>query len=105
MDIISVMQVTKEGKQKAAYQYKNDSLLIFLNREYTRDENYTVWIDYVSKPDDLQRAEVLPYENDKGLYFIMLTEATPISQNKSGHRAKRKATQHGFPPLILLTSE
>src|SRR5262249_31104335 len=65
MDISKVMQ----GNREARFHYENDSLKIFLDRKYSRDENYTVWIDYTSKPDELPEGGSIAIKKDKGLYF------------------------------------
>ena len=58
---------------KTALQYKNenDSLKIKLNKTYTRDEQYQLYIDYTAKPDELKEVGgSAAIASDKGLYFI-----------------------------------
>ena len=53
------------------YVYRNDSLIISLDKLYKRDELYNVFIDYISKPEELKSiggSDAI--SSDKGLYFI-----------------------------------
>ncbi len=60
------------SKEKVAlkYVYENDSLKIDLDKEYTRNDKYTIYIDYISKPNDLKSGGSSAISSDKGLYFI-----------------------------------
>ncbi len=48
------------------YQYDGWQLKIKLDRQYKRDETYTVYIEYTAKPDEAKVAA----DGYKGLYFI-----------------------------------
>lgn len=52
------------------YVYDGKKLRIDLGREYKYTENYTVFIDYVSKPDEQPVGGSAAINEDKGLYFI-----------------------------------
>jgi aminopeptidase N len=62
----------KKAAEKVALQYKyeNDSLKIDLDKEYTANDKYTVYIDYISKPNELKTGGSSAITSDKGLYFI-----------------------------------
>lgn len=73
MDIKTVA-VVKAGKNvPLPYQYK-DSLLLYiqLDKTYKNTEPYTIFIDYVSKPDEYggTTGGSAAITSDKGLYFI-----------------------------------
>ena len=73
MDIHSVALVNADGSMlPLSYEYKDTfHLNITLNRFYQRDENYTVFVDYVAKPNELTNVGgSLAITEDKGLYFI-----------------------------------
>ncbi len=66
MDINEV-SIVKGGKNiPLKYSYDSMNLRITLDRKYKASENYTIYINYVSKPDD----HVWPTRDSKGLYFI-----------------------------------
>lgn len=70
MEIKQVSLITKAGKKDLQYDYVNNILHINLDRMYTRAEQYTVFIDYISKPNELKKGGSLAITDDKGLYFI-----------------------------------
>ena len=61
-----------QGKVKTALKYTNDGqqLFITLNRKYKSTENYTIFIDYTAKPDELKVKGSKAITDAKGLYFI-----------------------------------
>ncbi len=58
------------GKSPLKYHYENDILTIYFGREFTRDDKYTVTIDYVARPDERETEGSAAILSDKGLYFI-----------------------------------
>jgi aminopeptidase N len=78
IDIYKVQLVGSKGNSDLKYVYENDSLKIDLDKEYTRNDKYTVFIDYKSKPNDLKSGGSQAITDDKGLYFI-----NPKGEDKS----------------------
>ncbi len=70
MDIKSVALVVNQKLQKLNYSYDSLKLKIKLDKTYSSKENYTVYIDYVAKPDELKAKGSAAITNAKGLYFI-----------------------------------
>jgi len=66
MEIKSV----KIGEKPLLFDYSNDVIAIQLDKEYTNTEEYTVIIDYISKPEDRETGGSEAITSDKGLYFI-----------------------------------
>ena len=60
----------KLGEKLLTYVYKDEVLKITLDKTYTRDESYTVVIDYIAKPNERVATEGNAITSDKGLYFI-----------------------------------
>ena len=59
------------SKKPLEYTYENNILTIKLDREYNNTEQYTVFIDYIAKPNELKkRGGSAAITDDKGLYFI-----------------------------------
>jgi len=78
MDIKQVA-IVKAGKNTALkYQYDGWVLRINLDKTYTRNESYTVYIDYTAKPDELEVKGSAAITDAKGLYFI-----NPTGEDKS----------------------
>lgn len=60
------------------YQYNGKELNIKLNKTYNRFQNYTIYIDYVSKPNELKEEGSQAISDAKGLYFI-----NPLGKEKN----------------------
>jgi aminopeptidase N len=64
-----IMQPT--GLKDLTYTYTDDVLTIQLDKEYKNTEEYTIFIDYISKPNELKKSGgSAAITDDKGLYFI-----------------------------------
>jgi len=70
MDIYKIQLINDKTAKELIYKYENDSLKIELDKTYTREEKYTVLIEYKSKPNDLKTGGSAAIQSDKGLYFI-----------------------------------
>jgi len=70
MDIhkISIIKNGKESPLK--YDYDNWQLNIHLDKTYKGGEQYTVFIDYTSKPNEVQVRGSAAISDARGLYFI-----------------------------------
>lgn len=70
MDIKEIAMM--KGNVKTPLKFLNDGMLlkITLDRTYKAPENYTVYIDYISKPNELKIKGSAAITEAKGLYFI-----------------------------------
>ena len=61
-----------KGNQRLPLKYNNDgtTLRIHLDKTYRYTENYTLYIDYTSKPNELKAQGSAAITDAKGLYFI-----------------------------------
>lgn len=60
-----------ETKIPLQYKYENDVITIQLDKEYKNYEEYKIFIEYISKPNELKKGGgSLAITDDKGLYFI-----------------------------------
>lgn len=64
-----IHSISINGKE-LNYQYDSLKLSIQLNREYTRDEQYIITIDYTAKPNELDIEGSDAITDAKGLYFV-----------------------------------
>ncbi|WP_205501686.1 M1 family metallopeptidase [Rufibacter psychrotolerans] len=62
----------RKGKQElpVAYSYDQYQLTLPLDREYTRQDSFQVFIAYTAKPNELKVKGSAAIQADKGLYFI-----------------------------------
>jgi len=68
---INEVSLLKDGK-KTPLHYIYDSLVldVSLDKTYTADEKYTIYIDYTSKPNEFREEGSAAITDAKGLYFI-----------------------------------
>jgi aminopeptidase N len=71
MDINEVSLLKGTQKVKLKYDYSDNNYLdITLDKEYKGGENFTIYIDYVSKPNEYEAKGSDAIKDGKGLYFI-----------------------------------
>lgn len=66
---MTINSVKLDGKD-LTYTYKDDFLKIKLGKTYTRNEQYTIVVDYIAKPNERETGGSAAITSDKGLYFI-----------------------------------
>lgn len=66
---MTINSVKMNGKP-VDYKWENDVLSITLDKMYTRNDQFSVVIDYVANPNDLKKGGSAAIQDDKGLYFI-----------------------------------
>lgn len=52
------------------YEYNGQKLLVSLDKAYGSKEDFTLFIDYIAKPNEIKGARGVAITDDKGLYFI-----------------------------------
>ena len=71
MEIKRVALINSRDTGNLNFSYSNDTITINLDKELTRQETITVYINYISKPDELKNiGGSAAISSDKGLYFI-----------------------------------
>jgi aminopeptidase N len=70
MDIKSVALVNGKSLQALKYKYDNQVIHIELGKTYLPGQSYTIFIEYVAKPDELKVKGSAAITDAKGLYFI-----------------------------------
>lgn len=97
---INDVQLT-DGKntiKKLEFSYANDSLSISLDKTYSRDEKYTLFIDYVAKPDELVKlGGSAAINSDKGLYFINADGKDPNKPTQLWTQGETQSNSVWFP--------
>ena len=70
MEIKEVAMIKGAAKSTLKYKYDGMQLLITLDKLYKGGENYTIYISYTSKPDELKVEGSAAITDAKGLYFV-----------------------------------
>jgi aminopeptidase N len=69
-DLHAIELVGPNGNQTLQYEYDTLQVHITLDKEYQAGDQFTVYIDYTAKPDELEEGGSASITSDKGLYFI-----------------------------------
>jgi aminopeptidase N len=76
---INEISLVKSGRNiPLKFRYDSLNLFITLDRSYKAGENYTVFINYTAKPNDIKRKGSAAISGGKGLYFI-----NPLGKDKN----------------------
>lgn len=70
MDIKEVSLITGKTKTKLSYNYDSLQLHIQLGKTFSKGEKYTVFIDYIARPEEAKLTGSSAITDAKGLYFI-----------------------------------
>lgn len=78
MEIKELSIVNGASKKKLQYEYDGLQLRIKLDKVYKAADKYTVYIDYIAKPNELESKGSEAISDTKGLYFI-----NPLGEDKT----------------------
>nr|HPH86665.1 M1 family metallopeptidase [Ferruginibacter sp.] len=70
MEIKELSMMKGTSKSPLKYTYDGAQLKVKLDRLYSGSEKYTLYIDYISKPNELKATGSAAITDAKGLYFI-----------------------------------
>ena len=106
---MDINKVTMDGAQTALkYTYKADKLLIDLGKTYKRTEKYTIYIEYVAKPNEAPAGGSEAITSDKGLFFIN-ADGKEDKPKQIWTQGETESNSHWFPtfdkPVEKMTSE
>jgi aminopeptidase N len=97
--IISDVALEKNGaRTPLKYTYKDDILKISLDKTYQKNQDYTVYIKYVARPNEVKQKGSAAINDAKGLYFINAQGKDLINLHKSGLKVKPNLLLVGFQP-------
>jgi aminopeptidase N len=77
MEIKEVSDVKDDRHIPLKFKYDSLKLYITLDKTYNGGENYTIYIDYISKPDEFKTKGSAAIMGAKGLYFV-----NPLGKDK-----------------------
>ncbi|MDQ1097104.1 MULTISPECIES: M1 family metallopeptidase [Chryseobacterium] len=69
--LIHEVALDNNGKKSPLkYEYKDDLLKIMLDKTYQKNQDYTVYIKYTARPNEVKQQGSAAINDAKGLYFI-----------------------------------
>lgn len=98
-DIHQVSLVASEGKAPLDHTYDNRILSITLNKEYTRNDDLFIEIEYTAKPYELEAGGSKAISSDQGLYFINADSSDPSKPRQIWTQGETEASSRWFPTI------
>ncbi|MFT4202812.1 MAG: M1 family metallopeptidase [Chitinophagaceae bacterium] len=100
MNINEVSLIKNGKKTPLKYVYKDSlNLLITLDKTYTRNEQYTVYIDYTAKPNEFKAIGSAAITDAKGLYFINPDGKAPNKPIQLWTQGETEGSSVWFPTI------
>ncbi|MBL7759264.1 MAG: M1 family metallopeptidase [Sediminibacterium sp.] len=99
MEIKQVALVKNNSNLPLKYQYDGKQIRIQLNKSYSRNEAYTVFISYIAKPDELEAKGSAAITDAKGMYFINPTGADKDKPTQIWTQGETEATSVWVPTI------
>ncbi|MBK8845727.1 MAG: M1 family metallopeptidase [Bacteroidetes bacterium] len=100
MTINEVSLIQGATRNKLSYFYMGDTLTIDLGKTYTRTDTISVFIDYISKPDELKKVGgSSAISSDKGLYFINADGKDKTKPRQIWTQGETQASSVWFPTI------
>ncbi|MBS7564515.1 M1 family metallopeptidase [Mucilaginibacter sp. Bleaf8] len=97
---IKTIAVVKNGKNvPLKFTYDSLSLAIKLDKTYRNNENYTLYIDYTAKPDELKSQGSAAITDAKGLYFINPDSAVKGKPVQIWTQGETESSSAWFPTI------
>ncbi len=97
--INEVALMKNASKTPLKYEYNDLIIDIQLDKEYKSTEEYTIFIDYVARPDELEPGGSLAITSDKGLYFIDPDESDKNKPTQIWTQGETEASSCWFPTI------
>ena len=99
MDILELAIVKGNSNTPLKYVYDGTVLNVRLNKTYRGGENYTVYISYVAKPNELEVKGSAAITDAKGLYFINPTGEDKETPTQIWTQGETEATSVWCPTI------
>jgi len=93
-----ISKVMLNGKA-LPYTYKKNKLAITLPKTYKKGENYTLYIKYTARPEDVKQHGSAAITDAKGLYFIDPDGTDPNKPTEIWTQGETEANSVWFPTL------
>ncbi|SFI11622.1 M1 family metallopeptidase [Halpernia frigidisoli] len=98
--LISEVALTQNGKNSPLkFDYKNDILKINLDKTYNRNQDYTVYIKYTARPNEVKGGGSAAITDNKGLYFINPQGKDPDKPTQIWTQGETESSSAWFPTI------
>ncbi|UOU96842.1 M1 family metallopeptidase [Chryseobacterium daecheongense] len=98
--LIHEVTLDNNGKKSPLkYEYKGDILKISLDKTYQRNQDYTVYIKYTSRPNEVKQQGSAAINDAKGLYFINAQGKDPDKPTQIWTQGETESSSAWFPTI------
>lgn len=98
--LIHEVSLDNNGKKSPLkYEYKDDVLKITLDKTYQKNQDYTVYIKYTSRPNEVKQAGSMAINDAKGLYFINAQGTDPDLPTQIWTQGETESSSAWFPTI------
>ncbi len=99
MLIHEVALETNGRKSPLKYDYKDDVLKIILDKTYQKNQDYTVYIKYTARPNEVKQEGSAAISDAKGLYFINPRGTDPDKPTQIWTQGETESSSAWFPTI------
>ncbi|WP_294286897.1 M1 family aminopeptidase [uncultured Chryseobacterium sp.] len=99
MLIHEVALETNGKKTPLKYDYKDDVLKITLDKTYQKNQDYTVYIRYTARPNEVKQEGSAAINDAKGLYFINAQGTDPDKPTQIWTQGETESSSAWFPTI------
>ncbi|MFP5470846.1 MAG: M1 family aminopeptidase [Bacteroidia bacterium] len=96
---MDIKKVSIKGGQDLKYTYDNWFLRIDLSKTYTKNDSYTIYIEYTAKPDELNVQGSDAITDAKGLYFVNPDSTDAKKPTQIWTQGETEASSCWFPTI------
>ena len=98
--LIHEVALDKNGsKSPLKFDYKNDELKITLDKTYQKNQDYTVYIKYTARPNEVKQEGSKAISDAKGLYFINAQGKDPDKPTQIWTQGETESSSAWFPTI------
>ncbi|GGG63979.1 M1 family metallopeptidase [Epilithonimonas arachidiradicis] len=98
--LIHDVALDKNGsKSPLKFDYKNDELKITLDKTYQKNQDYTVYIKYTARPNEVKQEGSAAINDAKGLYFINAQGKDPDKPTQIWTQGETESSSAWFPTI------
>lgn len=98
--LIHEVALDNNGKKSPLkYDYKNDVLKISLDKTYQENQDYTVYIKYTARPNEVKQEGSQAISDAKGLYFINAQGQDPDKPTQIWTQGETESSSAWFPTI------
>ncbi|MDR6546612.1 aminopeptidase N [Chryseobacterium rhizosphaerae] len=99
MLIHEVALETNGRKSPLQYQYKDETLKVTLDKTYQKNQDYTIYIKYTARPNEVKQKGSMAINDAKGLYFINAQGTEPDMPTQIWTQGETESSSAWFPTI------